>query len=472
MNRLWLRLTLSFLAVIAVMVITVAVLGSTSVGSEFRQYLVQRDALADSGLLDDLARFYGSNGTWDGVNTLLDARFASQGVGQGSGQGMGQGAGRGQMMGRPGIMLADPNGNIIYDSRQARTGSSLSESERVNALPVTAGNQTVGYFVVIAGRGMALADQNFLDRLQRTLVIAALVAGILGLALGLIVSRTVAKPLTDLAHAAEKFAGQDWSQRVTVQGTAETALVGRAFNRMADALQQAEQLRRNLMADIAHELRTPLTVMQGNLHAMLDDIYPLERSELVPIYDETRLLSRLVDDVRELTLADAGQLKLTMQPTDLSTLLKTAVANFSIAAEMQGLAVTLDIPDMLPAVVADPDRLRQVLHNLLANALRHTHQGTISISAMCERSAIGELVKVTVADTGQGIAVDELPHVFDRFYRGKDNKENSNKGSGLGLAIAKTWVTMMGGTISVESTPETGSCFWFTLKVANLDATE
>jgi two-component system OmpR family sensor kinase len=305
----------------------------------------------------------------------------------------------------------------------------------------------------------ALLEDQFIDNLHGVLVVAAVIAGGTGAVLGFVISRTVAAPLANLSEAARDFAAQKWDRRVTVQGTDEIADVARAFNAMADELQRAETLRRNLMADIAHELRTPLTVMQGNLRALLDGVYPLEMREIATLYDETRLLSRLVADLRELALAEAGRLPLNMQTLPLEPILGKAVDQFSAAAEAQNTQLQ-QVESLLPPVQADPDRLAQVLHNLLANALRHTPGGSITISG--ERA--DNQVRIRVCDTGEGITPADLPHIFDRFYRAGDSRDGSN--SGLGLAIAKAWVEAMGGTIGVESNTPQGSTFWFTVKVA------
>ena len=306
--------------------------------------------------------------------------------------------------------------------------------------------------------GPAALEEEFAFRLRAVLVIAALVVGALGTALGLVISRTIAAPLATLSHAAQDFAAQDWERRVPIRGTHEIADVARAFNAMADALERAEMLRRNLMADIAHELRTPLTVMQGNLRALLDGVYPLEMREIATLYDETRLLSRLVADLRELALAEAGQLPLNMQAVEVSPLLRAAVDQFEVVAEAQDAQIALS-EKPLPVVQADPDRLAQVLHNLLANALRHTPGGKVTLSA--EQTA--DQVRIRVDDSGEGIAPTDLPFIFDRFYRADDSQSSS---SGLGLAIAKTWVEAMGGTIGVESRAGQGSSFWFMLKIS------
>jgi len=361
-------------------------------------------------------------------------------------------------------MLADATGRIVYDELDTRVGSALSADERNSALPVTANGSTVGYFVFGPSARGALGspEQSFLDQLRLSLVVAALLAGVVGIILGLLVSRTLAAPLNDLARAAQAFASRDWDRRVRVSGTDEIAEVAREFNEMADGLQRAETQRRNLVADVAHELRTPLTVLQGNLRAMLDDVYPLERSEIATLYDETRLLSRLVDDLRELALAEAGPSTLNLQRVNIGETLQRAVAGFLAAADAQNIRIKAECTGEL-WVRADPDRLAQVIRNLVANALRHTPGGgEIALQCSADSKQPG-FVTVRVEDTGEGIPLEDLPRVFDRFYRGDKSRTRTSSGAGLGLAIAKAWVEAMGGKIGVASERGRGSQFWFTL---------
>ena len=444
MNRLWVRLSIAFVCVAVISALAVAVLANNSAANQFQQYVARRDALTQSGLLDTLAAYHQATGSWDGIEGLL-APYA----------------GRGQGRGRPPLLLADAAGNIVYDERNLRAGSALSDGERDSAIPIEVNGATVGYLLLGAqGRGtLATSEQDFLDQLQRTLIVAALLAAGLGIAIGLVISRTVSRPLSRLAQAARAFAAHNWDQRVTVSGSEEVAEVAFAFNDMADALQQAETLRRNLMADVAHELRTPLTVLQGNLRALLDGVYPLERSEIATLYDETRLLSRLVDDLRELALAEAGQLKLNLHPIDLAPLVESTVTNFLPVAEERSTILETKI-DQVVEVRADADRVGQVLRNLIANALWHTPpQGHITVEAQLTDRGW----RTTVTDTGEGIAHEDLPHVFDRFYRGDKARAHHTGGSGLGLAIVKSLVEAMDGQIGVESELGHGSRFWFTL---------
>ncbi len=473
MNRLWVRLTLAFMVVTLFGVATVALLTDWSAGTEFRQYLARQEALADSGIVDDLQSYYEQNGNWNGVAKVLGGSFIPGGD-----------RGAGAMRGRPGVVLADASSIVVYDERGTRTGSTLTADERASALAIqVSGGRTVGYLLTagpMAGRGpMQPAEQSFMDDLRRTLLITAVLAGVLGILMGLVISRMVAAPLASLAEGARAFAGRNWTHRVPVKGTDEVNQVAREFNEMARTIQTAETLRRNLMADVAHELRTPLTVLQGNLRAMLDGVYPLEQGEIATLYDETRILNRLVDDLRELALADAGQLPLNVREVDVAAVCHATAATFSAAAQAQRVSVKLNIPaSSALSVRADPERVAQVLRNLLANALRHTHAGgsiTVSTRGDSER-----FVRIEIIDTGEGIAAEDLPYVFDRFYRGDKSRSRNpvpsapvaSKGStGLGLAIAKAWVEAMGGSIGVESEVGSGSRFWFVLPAAEIGET-
>jgi two-component system OmpR family sensor kinase/two-component system sensor histidine kinase BaeS len=228
-----------------------------------------------------------------------------------------------------------------------------------------------------------------------------------------------------------------------------------------------------MVADIAHELRTPLAVIQGNLQALLDDVYPLEKGEVQTILDETLLLARLVEDLRELALAEAGQLRIEAQVVDVAGLLAQASEVFRGLASDKGVALAVSVAESLGPAWADPDRAGQVLHNLLANALRYTPAGgSVTMRALPSTDAAGDpaarassapMAVILVEDTGPGIAPADLPHVFERFWRADPARARQQGGSGLGLAIARQLVQAQGGQIGVTSTVGQGSCFWFTL---------
>jgi two-component system OmpR family sensor kinase len=513
MNRLWVRLTLAFVLVTLVGVSTVALLANLSASSQFRRYLIHNEMMGwgnpsaplragpstglRTSLTDDLAAYYERQGSWDGVESVFGDTGGPMQPGRGhpfdlstefilskvEGLRAGSAQGRGRMYrGGASTLLADEQGLIVYDSQGQRTGETLSRSEQELAIPIQAEGQTVGFLLAIPPSGMQLQpqEQSFLDQVNRALLLTGALAGGLSILLGLGLSRGLTAPLARLTAAVRHIAGGDLSQRVPEAGSAEMAALGQAFNQMVADLEKAEELRRNMVADVAHELRTPLSVLQGNLRAILDGVYPLEQAEIAALYDETRLLSRLVDDLHELAQAEAGQLPLDLRPTDLVEVVQTTVANLAVAAEAKGVRLTTDLADEttnLP-VLADPDRLAQIVRNLLSNALRHTSRGgQITVSATynghCELN--GPAVCIVVADTGEGIPPEDLPHVFDRFWRADRSRARetagpstgSGRGSGLGLAIARHLVQAHGGEMGVESEVGQGSRFWFTLPVAS-----
>jgi len=474
MNRLWVRLTLAFVLVTLVGVSTVALLANLNASRQFRYYLAQSEMMGQSNLVEDLAAYYERWGSWDGVEGVFGGMGGPMQPGRGHPFDDAQGRGR---MHRGGMLtlLADEQGLVIYDSEGNYAGETLSRSERKLAIPIQVERRTVGFLLAIPPRGMQLQpqEQSFLHQVNQALLLAGALAGGLGILLGLGLSRGLTAPLARLSAAARRIAGGDLSQRVPETGSAEIAALGRAFNQMAADLEKAEEVRRNMVADVAHELRTPLSVLQGNLRAILDGVYPLAQAEIAALYDETRLLSRLVEDLHELAQAEAGQLHLDLRPTDLVEVVQTTVTNLAVAAEAKGVNLTTDWADGLPSVLADPDRLAQIMRNLLSNALRHTPEGgqiTVSATYNAQREFNGPAVRVVVADTGEGIPPEDLPHVFDRFWRARSSEMGSRSrergGSGLGLAIARHLVQAHGGEIGVESEVDQGSRFWFSLPVA------
>lgn len=459
MNRLWARLTLSFVIVSLIGVGAVAWLANVAAGDQFQRYLSRQEMANRNAWVDALADFYARNGSWEGVAAVF-AGGASGADAARPGFGMGPGAGR-RGMGWSGasFMLADASGVIVYG---ARAGTTLTPAEQADAAPIRVNGAVAGYLALVSpGRGILdQAQQAFLDELRANIVVAALAAGGLAAVLGLAVSRALTRPLAELTRGARAFAARNWAHRVRPNGPQEIAELAGAFNDMAESLQREERLRRDMVADIAHELRTPVAIIQGNLRAMLDGVYPLERSEIATIHDETLLLNRLIDDLRELALMEAGQLTLNTQTVDVAASARAAVERFTPLADARG--IRLDITSAAPALYAraDPDRLAQILRNLLSNALRYTPAGGQVTLGVAQTS---RGIEVSVSDTGPGMTAEEAARVFDRFYRGDRSRARESGGSGLGLAIARSLAQAMGGEIGVDSAPGRGSRFWFTL---------
>lgn len=275
-----------------------------------------------------------------------------------------------------------------------------------------------------------------------------LLSSVIGIIAGILMSRYLAIPLERLAAAARAFGEQDLSQRVTVEGSQEITNLADSFNQMAAKLEEAEQLRQNMLADVSHELRTPLTGLEGSLRAHLDHVYELTDERVARLHNQTHHLIRLVEDLRLLAQAEARQLPLERQSTDMVPLLQSTLDLFADQAEEKGVALENYLALDTRPIQADAGRIRQVLHNLLANALRHTSKGgTISVSLSPKSNG----VEIVIQDTGEGIDADHLSRIFDRFYRTDKSRGRDSGGTGLGLPIAKAMIEAHGGTITVAS---------------------
>ena len=304
----------------------------------------------------------------------------------------------------------------------------------------------------------------FREFIPRQIAIFIIGGGTVGLVMGIFLARSLVRPLDKLAAAARSFGSRNLSQRVQVSGSEEIVALADAFNEMAGRLEEAETLRRNLLADVAHELRTPVTVIQGNLRAILDDVYPLEKEEVARLYEQTRLLTRLIDDLRELAQAEASQLSLNMATVDVATLVKETAVAFQPIAQTQEVELHAELLGHLPPIQADEARLRQSLHNLVGNALRHTPAGGHILLAV---EQVNEALEIRVQDNGNGMTPEQIGHVFDRFYRADPSRSRESGGTGLGLAIVRAIAKAHGGEVTAVSPGlNQGSTFTLTLPLS------
>lgn len=279
-----------------------------------------------------------------------------------------------------------------------------------------------------------------------TLVIIA-VSGI-AIGAGVLMSRTLTSPMKELGDAAQAIGHQDLSRRITVRGTNEVQAMAERFNEMAQQLEEAEMLRSNLLSDVAHELRNPLHVLQGNLQAILDGIYPLNDEEIARLTDQTGHLRKLVDDLYILAQAEAHQLPLHKQTTDIAYLVKDSAGAYRSLASTNDVSLRVELLGTIPDVEIDADRIRQVMNNLLSNALHHSPEGSMILITIEQSS---QQLYISVKDDGAGIAPEHLEHVFDRFYRTDSARSRDDGGTGLGLAIVRAIVEEHGGQVSVKS---------------------
>lgn len=307
-------------------------------------------------------------------------------------------------------------------------------------------------------------EESVSERIWESTWRSAIVGSAFGLLFGVGLSRTMVKPLLELEKGAKAVATHNLSYRVKEEGSSEIQAVARAFNEMASELEQSETLRRNLLADVTHELRHPVHVLRGNLQGILDGIFPLELEEVVALMEQTEQLTQLVNDLHDIALAEAHELPMHPQTISLSKLVKDVVETMHILAAEKEIALSSELPEGELWINAHPGRIRQVLHNLVANAIQYTPAGgQVRVKLAVDTSGIS----LFVTDSGIGLTAEELPHVFNRFYRADASRSRHERGTGLGLAIAKAIVEAHGGQLTVTSPgPQQGSTFALTLPLS------
>ena len=378
----------------------------------------------------------------------------------GSGPMSGQGFGMGR--GRSGHILTDNAGTVVYSQDPAEIGTKLEEGYIDSAIPLTNDSQTVGY--LIPEGGIPNLPYNFegqlIERIQKATLWAAVASGVIAIVLALILSGAILRPVKALTHAATRLSEGDLEQRVQLKGNNELTKLGNTFNQMATSLQDVEKQRRAMTADIAHELRTPLAVQQANLEALQDGIYPLTQDAITPIIEQNKLLTRLVDDLRTIAMADSGELSLNLRPIDLNQLTQTVTQRFQTTLAASNIDIALQSQDNAALVLADPERIEQILHNLLQNAQRYSKPNTsITVSIVDEQGNI----KLSIRDQGPGIPEEYIDKVFERFYRVDKSRGRENGGTGLGLAIARKLAEVHNGTLTAENHPDGGAIFTLSL---------
>lgn len=438
------RLVASFTLVILVLIGSVFFFIYRTTQAEIRQFEQQVDQMRVARMQVELSQYYLQQGGWKGIQPFVEQW--------------------GNLYGQR-IILTDANGTVVADSDGDLLGKlyTSNSSGRLLLLPGQAG--AIGTLHITSeSSDVSLASLQILfQAIGRFFIWGGLIAVAIALVITFFLSRRILAPVKALTSAARQLGRGDFSQRVQVKDRSELGELADTFNSMASDLEQAEQLQRNMVADVAHELRTPLSNLRGYLEAVRDGVIKPDADTIRSLDEEAALLSRLVDDLQELSLAEAGELKLVCQAEDIGELIKQTVAGLQVQATTKGLSVSVDLPDTLPAVNIDSHRISQVLCNLLENALAHTAEGgTISVTARQQE----RWVEVSVIDTGEGIPAGDLPNIFERFYRVDKSRARATGGSGLGLTIAKRLVEAHGGTITAESELGKGSRFSFTVPIA------
>lgn len=461
--RLFPKLLLSYFAVVIVGVVVVSLVANNAAAREVRGFMFRGGMTTDAAMAQELAGYYRGHGSWEGVRALLESNH-----------------GMGGMMDQR-LIVADSQGRVVGDTLDALTGDTLSESDLANGSAIEVDGARMGTLIVVGnamggmmgggvgpGAGSGDLQSQLLARVNSAIWLAALAAGGAALLVGGVFAFGLVRPIRQLKAATQSIARGDLTQRVQAASKDELGELAASFNSMAADLQKAERVRRDMTADIAHELRNPIAVLQANIEAVIDGVLPPTDENLQPLLDQTRLLTRLVDDLRTLALADSGQLSLHLVPTDPVALLRSVLARFAPHAEAKKISLRSDLPDGLPTLTIDPERIAQVLGNLIGNAIRHTSEGgrvACRLTSDVTRHVrfAPSRVTFTVSDSGSGIPAESLPHIFERFHRADKSRARAEGGTGLGLAIAKQLVELHGGKIWATSEEGRGTEVSFTL---------
>jgi signal transduction histidine kinase len=445
LRSITLKLALAFVLVSVLGIVLVAFIVQQRTQRAFDQF-VQNRTLTD--FESTLVEYYTVHSSWEGVEAVIldssspapppwERRFVP-------------------------FVLVDTDQNVVFGGERYQAGGQAPQPGHLS-VPIEVDGEVVGWLLIDSPPYRQVPrspEADFIKRLSVAAVTSALLAAAIALVVGGLLAQTLSRPIRELTAATRMVADGALGYQVKVRTRDELGELASSFNQMSADLAQAHNLRRQMTADIAHELRTPLSVILGYTEAMSEGKLNGTPETFDVMYEEALHLQRLIDDLRTLSLADAGELPLTRQSVSPGSLLERTAVAYKPQAQQRRIAIQVRVQPDLPEVAVDPDRIAQVLGNLVSNALRYTPEnGTIVLSA--ERG--DETVLLRVQDNGAGIAPEDVPHIFARFYRGDKSRRVQDGESGLGLAIAKSIVDAHGGAITVESVYREGTTFTVTL---------
>ena len=456
-SSLQFRLALGFVLALAAALILIGLAAGVVAGKQTERFERERDSAQVARVRQFVADYYAKGQNWGEAKANLQAILERAGPVSGAH-----------------ILIYDDKGFLVADSHArlppgpaGRDGRNRPQNKHdLKKFPVFHDGRQVGAFTVsntvISGPypGNPVLADPAPSRIPRGVIHSLLWAGLGAAALGTLLvwllSRRTLAPLQSLGAAARRLGRGDLSQRAETDGPTEIRELAHSFNVMAEGLEEAERQRRNLTADVAHELRTPLSNIQGYLEAIKDGLVQPTPETIDILHAQAIHLSQLVEDLRLLAQVESGDLQLRLAPTQMAELLQSSVEAVRPRAEGKGVALALEAVPSLPPVELDATRIAQVIGNLLENAITHTPEGgSVSVSARAD----GNGIAVTVSDTGPGIPSEDLPRIFDRFYRADPSRARSTGGSGLGLTIARRLIEAHGGAIEVDSVLGEGSNF-------------
>lgn len=447
-RSLTLKLLGAFLVVSLIGIVGVALLAGRITVRAFDLYFLEQ---ARQNFMATTTNYYRQTGSWQGLNEFLRQQNRQPPPPPQAG------ASSPPPVTPPPFILVDQNGQLVVPGIAYRPGDRLPETLLARGTPLEIDGRVVGA-ILDPDEDLVRnpAEAEFLARINRTLLYAALGAAAIALLLGILLARALTRPLRELTAATQAIAQGHLQQSVPVRSEDELGQLAAAFNQMSDDLARANQLRRQMTADIAHDLRSPLAVIAGYIESLRDGVLQPNPEMFDTLHTEAQHLQHLVEDLRTLSLADANELPLQRQPVRVVNLLNRPALAYRTQAEQQQITLQVEANDSWPEINIDPERMAQVLSNLVSNALRYTPAGgKITLSAQTQNGA----VTLMVQDTGSGIHPQDLPHIFDRFYRADTSRQQNEGESGLGLAIARAIVQAHGGEIFVESEVNWGTTF-------------
>ena len=447
MRSITFKLILAFLSIGIISVAVIFVTATLNTRAEFIRFLTDQ---TQTNVVTQLSDYYQEYGSWEGVESVLHPDGDEPGMGPGPG-------GPGPNRRFNPYTLTTENGRVIVPNGGYKSGDQVTQQDLAKGISITKDNKVIGVLVPIAmpfqGRPR---EVEFISRTNRILLYGALIGAVIALLVGIFLSRTLTRPIRELTQATHAVSEGDLSQQVPVRSNDELGELAQAFNRMSSELSRSVNARKQMTADIAHELRTPLSLILGHAEAVHDGVLPPSPENFEIIREEATRLEHLVNDLRILSLADAGELSIAPQVIEPQRLLQEVAAIYQYQTQRKGITLELDIASPLSNIEVDPGRVTQVLTNILDNALRHTPEGGRIILSAKE---LNEQVELAIQDTGPGLKTEDLDRIFDRFYRMDASRQRDDAlpgGSGLGLAIARSIVQAHGGQLSAESETEKG----------------
>jgi signal transduction histidine kinase len=429
-----------------------------STRSGYKTFIKQNDLNISLSLAEQLADYYRINNSWEGVESfgqIPQLRFSQMK----------------NMMSRndnnspryrnmvPHLVLTNKKGSILINTNPE---DNLNSENLQNGIEITVNGQVEGY--VYAGsmlhKGLSENEEGFLDRITFIIIGVSFFILIISIIFSTFFSWRITKPLTALTLAAHDIESGNFKRRVPRKGRDELAELTGSFNKMADSLENNDKWRKQIIADSAHELRTPVSLIQGNLEMILDGVYEADKKHLQNIYDETLVLSRLIQELQLLSSAESGSMSLNREDIDLNILIENVLNIFHAGEVKDNIVLNNSVDVKFPLLLGDYQKLKQVLSNVLANAFRHTPEGgTVTVRG----KILEDAAQIIIEDTGPGIREDDLEKIFERFYRTDSSRNRNHGGSGLGLSISREILRLHGGSIMASSLPGKGATFYISI---------